>query len=124
MYETGPPPVSVRERTRRMVYAPFGRLSLRALQVATRAAGGATSKSATPTQVLRKVIDAGSSELPVSRVLVNVPFPRRFASGPLPPMICQVPLPPCSAGSGVTFAVKSPPAGQLNRRTAVSVLPS
>ena len=105
-YETAPPPESASEMTSPTLYAPLGRLSFRTLRLVRPTAGGVASWSTTPSQVLRKVIVAGSFGFPESSTLVNVPFPRRSAKGPLPPTICRTPLPPCSAGSGLTVAVK------------------
>ena len=121
-YETTPPSASLSERTTRSLYVPFGRRSFRAPTLETPTVGAVTSKSATPAHVLRKTIVAGSSRRPARRVLVHVPFPRRFASGPALATICQEPRPPCSAGSGATRAVNSPlePA-QVNFRSALSV---
>src|SRR5207248_11517371 len=78
-----------------------------------------------PTPVLRYVTYAGSTEHPLRRTLVHVPFPRRFARAPLPLTICQDPLPPCSAGSGLTCAVNSSAVPvHVNVRNAVFVFAS
>jgi hypothetical protein len=120
-YETVPPAASFSVNTSRRRYAPFGRRSFRAFLFDAATVGGAASRSATPFQVLRNVIEAGSIGLPPRRTLDQVPLPRTSASGPLPSTICQVPLPPCSAGSRPTRAVKAPrESAQVNVRSAVS----
>ena len=107
-YRTAFPGASCAENAIVTTYEPGRPRSLAALARETATDGGESSRSATPVQLLRNVMDSWSLRSPPVRVLRNVPRPRSFEYSPVPETIRQAPVPPCSLSIETTSAVALP----------------